>query len=454
MLSRIEREKRWESLCGPLSINDPQQFCSGSQVLIGLASSRIGRGAVLQAEICRFVGRSVLQCRQRNGRIMIVAGSAIEPWARQACDLYRVPLVVLAFDSNTAVADIHVKSDGPAPDGGSDIGDHSKLCRDAVLVGMADRLDIAFARKRGKISYLATNRLNQIQDASVRVAVNNHRQCDASRLIQAGAVGWYLSRTDSGLAEGEPALQDDGAKERVVSLIAQHSESGNSESGNWHLQDNQWLIHCTRGVNGPWPDESDSQYRNSMMLGGLTQYGMHLGGTTTAVRGPIDTLCRILRSGRMIASAITSSHQSPVVCFTAMTLDQVLQCRRYRPHVGRWDFEPFGIAIRKTTAIQIGMQPVVYGLDRDKTDLAESELYRFHPLGRTFDWTYEREWRSSQTIDLSQLGPSDVRVFAGDSPEARKRLANCGFRVTWISGQEIVSSSDCLDSDPSSSSQS
>jgi hypothetical protein len=134
----------------------------------------------------------------------------------------------------------------------------------------------------------------------------------------------------------------------------------------------------------------------------------------------------------MVAGATATTKRYPVVCFSALSLQELLQRRCFRPQLGRWDYEPYGIAIRLSTAKQIGIQAVIYGDPRERSLLSREDQYRFHPLGKTYDWREEREWRSSKSVDLAELDPSDIRVFAEDSREARRRLQDCRWPVTFV----------------------
>ncbi len=111
-----------------------------------------------------------------------------------------------------------------------------------------------------------------------------------------------------------------------------------------------------------------------------------------------------------------------MVCFSALPLKELLQRRCFRPQLGRWDYEPYGIAIRLSVAKRLGIQPVIYGDTKDRALLPAEDQFRFHPIGKTFDWREEREWRSSESVNLAAMNPDDIRVFAEDSPNARVRL--------------------------------
>ena len=396
-----ERDKR---LCefvarhthqAPCTIADEMGWLQSTRPLIGIASSRLGHCPDIHRHACLFLSRSVLDCRDRNGILLVAAGSAIECWAVRAAELFSVPVIKICvneeFDCEAESA-IRISNDSMS------------LSRDEVLVALADRVDIVQVRRVGKISAAVQKRLQQTSDASTRVAISPNPKCDAGRLIQAGAVGWY--HADASLADALPA----------------HSKDEFTNDAEWTKRSGEWLVHCTRAVKGPWPDETTAQYRDQILLG----------YQPATQRGPIDSLCRILRSGQLLASSVATSKRHPVVCFTEVSLNEILSRRCYRPQLGRWDYEPFGLAIRRTAAVDLGIQPVIYGQSNDRQFLAANDQFRFHPVGKTYDWRTEKEWRSPRSINLSDIQTDDVRVFAYQSNEAKEKLSPPDYPITWI----------------------
>jgi hypothetical protein len=163
-----------------------------------------------------------------------------------------------------------------------------------------------------------------------------------------------------------------------------------------------------------------------------------LGDESAARRGPLDALIRIVRSGQLVAGATATSKTHPVVCFSALPLKELLQKRCFRPQLGRWDYEPYGIAIRLSVAKRLGIQPVIYGETKDRALLHAEDQFRFHPIGKTFDWREEREWRSSESVNLAAMNPDDIRVFAEDLSIARLRLQDCRWPITLVAASKPI----------------
>lgn len=394
-----QRVGRLRQLLGPIAITPAGALACTAGPMIGITSSRLGHDLAMQRSVCRYVTASVMQCRQRRGTLLVAQGSAIEPWARRAAELFDVPICLLQSDEQETLAENGIRITSSSGEG---------LCRDSVLIALADRIDAVYVRRGGTVERCLRSRLQALQDASTRIAVSGQRRCAASRLINQGAIGWYQFKSG-------PA-----GTARSVAVSPPPAIDNEWESG-----ERRWLVHCTRGVSGAWPGETMRQYRDDVLLGGCR----------SASRGPLETLVRIIRSGRLLAGAVATRKRYPVVCFSALSLSDLLQQRRFRPQLSRWDYEPYGVAIAMSAAKSIGIRPVIYGPPQQRDEVPRAERYRFHPIGKTFDWRRECEWRSANTIDLSKLDADDVRVFVKCEDDVSK-LPRCRWKV-------IVAAAEC-----------
>jgi hypothetical protein len=308
-------------------------------------------------------------------------------------------VVKLSVDPNDDLAETVILSKSGAP-----------LSRDAVTIALADRVDAVYVRRGGTVERCLRARVEDRCDASTRVALSLTRPCAAPGLIAVGAIGWFHSGEESDHAGA-------GAPSRLDSRLEQRQSDDA-----WTRTDGQWLVHCTRQRDGAWPGETVRQYHDSILLG----------DESCASRRPLDALVRIVRSGRLVAGATATSKRHSVVCFSALPLKELLQRRCFRPQLGRWDYEPYGIAIRFSVAKRLGIQPVIYGDAKDRALLPAADQFRFHPIGKTFDWREEREWRSSESVNLAAMNRDDIRVFAEDKSTARMRLQDCPWPVTLV----------------------
>ncbi len=205
--------------------------------------------------------------------------------------------------------------------------------RDAFAVHASDYVDAVYIRRGGKLEMMLRQRLadaRRHEDEQVRVLLTGDEDDQVAReLMSLGAVGVYRPP----LAPVQPLVsaRDSIAAEAFVSLTEMQ-------------QPNRWLVHSTRARSGAWPGESESQFMDSLLLSPPRHYQP----------SPLETLQRIIDQQRLVGTHRTSSSPSPVVCFTSLPIEQWLQRRAYRPHLGRWDAEPYGIAIDRGFADSLG----------------------------------------------------------------------------------------------------
>ncbi len=289
---------------------------------------------------------------------------------------------------------------------------HATLFHHAAVVALADRVDALFVRTGGTIFDCLQKRVLALRDASTRVAVINTKKSAARLLIQHGAIGWYVS------ADRDQRDQTRWA-ETASETLAETSTGQESPAvdPSWTRSDGEWLVHCTRTCVGAWPGQTQHQYQDSLLLS----------DQPPRQRTPLDTLRQILRSGRLVPNAIASAKAWPVVCFSEAPLRELLDRRCFRPHLKRWDYEPYGVAIRKLAAIRMGVQPVIYGEPDQRQQFADAEQFRFQAIGKTYDWRSEREWRAAEEIDLHRFDSRDLKVFV---PTAQEAVALSG-QASW-----------------------
>jgi len=117
---------------------------------------------------------------------------------------------------------------------------------------------------------------------------------------------------------------------------------------------------------------------------------------------------------RLVRGSALRRCSGPVVCLAAVGLKQFLARRTFRPHRSRWDYEPYGLAIRREAVERLGGQPVVYAESLSAAALPTSQRWRFQAIGKTYDWREEQEWRIAGSLDLSQFAADELVVFVGD----------------------------------------
>ena len=175
------------------------------------------------------------------------------------------------------------------------------------------------------------------------------------------------------------------------------------------------LYHYTREPDGAWPGESRAAYLDWLIDGPLDSR-----------RDAVDALKRMLAEGRIRGSGRLMPNREPMVSFTAAPPEAVAKLRRFRASLHRWDFRPYGIAVRRDVLERLGARPVRY--------LPPSELDRLTPGERLFaqkhdppgtDWSAEMEWRLRGDLCLTELPREALSVLAPTLEEATALLSRC-----------------------------
>ena len=386
-----------------------------------LVSSRWGHDPQRHWDFGQLLMRSAREARCRGAVLLVADGSAVEPWARRASKLTGAKLLRVGFGEQAHQTRPQVWVKFPA---GADIK------RDEGIITMADRIDALHVRRGGCIQACLAKRLHpksgrSVAPCAVRVGVTGIPASAASNLIEAGAVGWFVSQASDGrdLVDTQKPHEESPRNASGYQRVSVASITrGLSEPRHWLQESGQWLVHCTRATKGPWPGETVIEYRDTILT--------H--DRRIANRTALDTLCRIIQSGELVSSAIVSSRRYPVVCWSAVPLLKLLQQRCFRSHIQRWDYEPYGVAVRMTAIRELGGRPVIYGQSGEADKLPVSERFRHQSAGKSIDWRKEKEWRLAGSLSLTSLNPCDVRIFAFDSRLSRSRLVNLPWKVTIL----------------------
>ncbi|MGB6044598.1 MAG: hypothetical protein WBF93_15675 [Pirellulales bacterium] len=294
--------------------------------------------------------------------------------------------------------------------------------RDRALAAMSDRLLIFHLRRRGNWHRLLSQRLDShlFPPASVHVAMGRElvsARC-AAQLLDAGAVGWVVPQALN--VDVAPAM----ARPVIVSRETPHGQPAIIElpAGDpW-----EYLTHCTRRCNGAWPDQTEDEYLEQLIL-----------QDEESDRSALAALLRIIKTRTLRGSSEGIRGKSAVVCFTAVPLDELQRMRTFRAHRARWDFEPYGICIRQDWLEQRDAQPVHYGNQKLWESLPENERPFFqvsHSTGgrQVIDWTAEREWRHAGNVALDQLPDDAAFVFVSSEDDAERVAAISPWPVAVV----------------------
>ena len=286
--------------------------------------------------------------------------------------------------------------------------------RDRALIAAADTVYVLQLRPAGNLHRLLKERIEQPRGGIVLVDLPG-LQPDVIKddLLKAGAEIWRPTTDECRPIDSvSPTARESDNKypsihPHIYEIVPFPSAEG------W-----EFLAHTTRACPGPWPDESFEQYANSLVE-----------SHPEAEHSTLSTLRRIVSQKKLIASGRAIRGGCPTVSFTACPLENLPALHRYRTHRVRWDFEPYGLCLRRSWLQSRGVRPVRYGDEALWQSLTEDERPFFQlAVGESgIDWTVEQEWRAVGDVSLHGLTSDDVILFVPDF-ESAKSIASV---TTW-----------------------
>lgn len=277
---------------------------------------------------------------------------------------------------------------------------------DRILFAAGERLQVLRARATGRIHALVKHHAQDVERCKSIVMLASE-SCGEFPEIAASSphciVPWLLK---SGTEATERSSTASVHKASDVRMSA-HDASLPRSTPLTHPE--EWLLHWTRSTVGPWPNQKEQEFDDELIL-----------GCHSSDRSALATLLRIVHEGKLWASsdAIRGGHR--VVSFTEVPLRDFRHRRTYRRHRRRYDFEPWGIAIRRDVLKSAGVRAVIYGNEDTWRTVSGLDQPFFQNIGTGDGWTQdEREWRITGHVQLEELPTSAVVVFV-DSDSARR----------------------------------
>ena len=195
----------------------------------------------------------------------------------------------------------------------------------------------------------------------------------------------------------------------------------------WQLCDTQasdYLTHCTRAMQNHWPDESlEMEWDRWLLREHPTECS------------PLESLRRIVTQQRLRARPGLVRNDVESVSLSEVPLLELVSRRRYRNHLRRWDWEPYGVCIRKDALMEHQCRPVVYGDEVIWESLQPDQRPWYQPAtsknGKE-DWRVEKEWRHLGDLNLSDLRWESIFVFVPTRQEAKILSQECRWAVAWL----------------------
>jgi len=163
------------------------------------------------------------------------------------------------------------------------------------------------------------------------------------------------------------------------------------------------LAHFTRAAEGPWPGQTYGEYLEDLWHGG-----------ERARRDAPAALRRILQSSVLEPSSRLIRGGFPVVSFTAVSPEQIDALHRYRAHLIRWDFEPWGIIFDREWLAKRNVRPVQYLPSASFSHIASADRpwFQKHEPPEC-DYSKEEEWRVLGKLDFADAPKDAVRIVVG-----------------------------------------
>jgi hypothetical protein len=311
--------------------------------------------------------------------------------------------------------------------------------QDRIAIGCAQRVRALLVRPRGTTAQLLERRLSDSRwDAgcvsvwlpgageNISTTRDAARRAAAAQLawLQRGAVGWYVAPRGPrpaglGCRTRPPCEQ---ALWQLNSKYAFFSWGRAPPDGSRP----RYLVHCVRGAPGWLPAAAAADLVARSWLAGQMPD-----------ESPLVTLANILASKRLRGRAALNRAAEPCVSFSAVPLEELVARRSFQSHLGRWDWEPFGLMIQREALERLGARPVIYGDAETYRRLSASERPFFQPARRRsarqqYDWEEELEWRVPGDVRLEELPRHAICLFVAYAHQAQSLARHSPWPVIWL----------------------
>lgn len=396
---------------------------------ISVASSRLGKRKDLKSWWFDGLRTTLLRCEADKECLCVVEGTAAEPYVVRGGELFGMPCLriqIAAHEQKDVVADetellqwlmkaqnkaavepttdqIHRAWISPELVPNSSVGNKTNSVQDSALALAGERIVVLSCQAKGNVEAVISQRL-KLSDSLAPItllATIDESPPPSETLVGLGAVPWYLNGEDS--------------TESVQQNAGVDVESNQTVDGAGPLEcPNEWLCHWTRPAFGPWLDQPTDDFIDELIL-----------GCESADRSAVAALLRIVSQKKIVASLSTAGEPS-TVSFTAVPLAEFRSRRIFRRHKQRYDFEPWGIAIRKSVVQQLGAAAVQYLATKHEPSTARFTQQQFDKSKR-IDWSAEKEWRLAGDLLLSDVADDAIVLFV----DSQKTLHHVQMHSRW-----------------------
>ena len=339
--------------------------------------------------------------------LLTATGMAADPYARRIATLFDIDLIeaqLISPDQLRTSADLKHDTDKVFF-----IYEREPDSPDAQLINMANTVHALAVRRGGNVHQAIATRLQNQPTPPVRLLSNSTltKTKTKTELLELGAIDWILLAN-----EDDPSQENDAAKQMSATVPLDS------------IEQSQYLLHWARRQSNAWPDQEKDAHLDQLIFGSAVDRYQE-----------VMTLCRIIASNRLIGAAHLTRDPAPVVCFTAVPLGELPKRTVFRKHLARWDFVPYGLAIRKSVLQSAGCKEVIYGDDSDWETLSKEDRPWFQlkkSRNGKIDWTQEHEWRLQGDLDLSKIGADDAFAFVKTHADARRLAGICRWPIVVL----------------------
>jgi len=213
-------------------------------------------------------------------------------------------------------------------------------------------------------------------------------------------------------ARYEPKMKEVKANENILKDIYRCE--------NW-----EWLTHWTRKFYGPWPGERSCDFYRALVA-----------SESDYPRKASDTLKKIISERLLRGSSSRIRGGTNVVAFTSLEPSDAVKLMKWRSRYVRYTFEPYGIAIHKEAALNIGIKPVRYVKGNEDTPDVDIGFVQGYDKG---NWSMESEWRYIGDLDLGMFDKDDIRVIVPKTKEIQDFQSVSPFKIIALDNLEDIS---------------
>ena len=179
----------------------------------------------------------------------------------------------------------------------------------------------------------------------------------------------------------------------------------------------KYLFHWTRTFNTAWPGER------------LIDFYRDILSRPVYPRSAFETLKRILTDKKIAASGRHMPGGEKTVSFSASSPVELLPLMKWRARYRQMSFEPYGLGIRRETALARGVRPVRYYEKKLPAEIEKDKRWLCQSAGRISDWRREKEYRWRGDFFFDDIPSDDIIAVCLNKNEARALENTTGLKT-------------------------